>query len=199
MKGVSGRRSIGDAQCSPLPRVPICLGLGARQDETVLDHVHAVVVAAVAEGVIDDVRLGEAAARAAVGAWRPRLHGGDAALGPLAARKALRVRSGRRIAPRLPRRRGPTAARHRGRRRPVGAGGGPRRGRSGDNGHRAAREGQRGRGTCGSGLAAPGRRDPGPAPPPLAARPGAPARRRPAGRSSSTWAGRAVSVCWARP
>ena len=29
------------------------------------DHVHAVVVAAVAEGVIDDVRLGEAAARAA--------------------------------------------------------------------------------------------------------------------------------------
>jgi beta-N-acetylhexosaminidase len=92
MKGVSGRRSIGDAAVLALAAGSDLLCLGARQDEAVLDHVHAVVVAAVAEGVIDDVRLGEAAARAArLGAWRPRLHGGDAALGPLAAWRALRV------------------------------------------------------------------------------------------------------------
>ena len=57
-----------------------------------LDHVHAVVVAAVAEGVIDDVRLGEAAARAArLGVSDRPPNAGDAALGPLAARRALRV------------------------------------------------------------------------------------------------------------
>jgi beta-N-acetylhexosaminidase len=92
MKGVSGRRSLGDAAVRALAAGADLLCLGARQDEAVLDHVHAVVVAAVAEGVIDDVRLGEAAARAAKLGVSDRLpHGGDAALGPLAARRALRV------------------------------------------------------------------------------------------------------------
>jgi beta-N-acetylhexosaminidase len=94
MKGVSGRRSIGDAAVLALAAGADLLCLGARQDEEVLDHVHAVVVAAVAEGVIDDVRLGEAAARA--GRLGSRVPGSagvehDTALGAFAARTALRV------------------------------------------------------------------------------------------------------------
>jgi beta-N-acetylhexosaminidase len=92
MKGVSGRRSIGDAAVLALAAGADLLCLGARQDEAVLDHVRTVVVAAVAEGVIDDIRLGEAAGRAGrLGAFGPRTTGRDAELGRVAARRALRV------------------------------------------------------------------------------------------------------------
>ncbi len=92
MKGVSGRRSIGDAAVQALAAGADLLCLGAEQDEEVLDHVHACVVAAVADGVIHDVRLGEAAARASrLGVRRPGTAGGDSASGAAVARAALRV------------------------------------------------------------------------------------------------------------
>ena len=92
MKGVSGRRSIGDAAVQALAAGADLLCLGAEQDEEVLDHVHACVVAAVADGVINDVRLGEAAARASrLGVRRPGTAGGDSASGAAVARAALRV------------------------------------------------------------------------------------------------------------
>jgi len=93
MKGASGTRSIGEAAVAALAAGADLLCLGARQDEAVLEHVHAAVAAAVADRRLDEVRLAEAAGRASrlgsapPGPPRPV----DREVGCTAARRALRV------------------------------------------------------------------------------------------------------------
>jgi len=93
MKGASGTRSIGEAAVAALAAGADLLCLGARQDEDVLDHVHAAVAAAVADGRLDEVRLAEAVERAArLGTARPGAPSpDDREAGRTAARRALRV------------------------------------------------------------------------------------------------------------
>jgi beta-N-acetylhexosaminidase len=93
MKGASGRQSIGDAAVAALAAGADLLCLGARQDEAVLDHVRSTVAGAVADGLLDEVRLAEAAERATGLGIAPRRGPSqvDREVGRAAARRALRV------------------------------------------------------------------------------------------------------------
>jgi beta-N-acetylhexosaminidase len=93
MKGASGTQSIGEAAVAALAAGADLLCLGAGQDESVLDHVHAAVAGAVADGRLDEVRVGEAADRASRLSTPPPGPPSpvDRDVGRAAARRALRV------------------------------------------------------------------------------------------------------------
>jgi beta-N-acetylhexosaminidase len=93
MKGASGTRSIGEAAVAALAAGADLLCLGAGQDESVLDHVHAAIAGAVADRRLDEVRVAEAADRAArLGAAPPGPPSlGDRDIGRAAASRALRI------------------------------------------------------------------------------------------------------------